>query len=42
MDERKSAAIQKMISGSAFAEICERFAELPETEAARETTHAMD
>ena len=38
MDERESAAIQKMISGEPFASICETFADLPEKEAAQEAT----
>ena len=38
MDERESAALQKMISGESFATICEAFADLPETDAAQEAT----
>ena len=38
MDARESAALHKMISGEPFAAICETFADLPETEAAQETT----
>jgi hypothetical protein len=37
MDERESAAIQKMISGEPFATICEAFADLPEARAAQES-----
>ena len=37
MDERESAAIQKMISGEPFATICETFADLPEAGAAQES-----
>jgi hypothetical protein len=38
MDERESAALHKMVSGEPFAAICETFADLPELDAARETT----
>jgi hypothetical protein len=38
MDERESAALQKMISRLPFAEICETFADLPPLHAAKETT----
>ena len=38
MDARESAALHKMISGEPFAAICETFADLPETQAAKETT----
>lgn len=38
MDARESAALHKMISCEPFAAICETFADLPETVAARETT----
>ena len=38
MDERESAAFDKMISGDPFASICETFADLPEMDAAQEAT----
>jgi hypothetical protein len=38
MDARESAALDKMISGEPFAEICETFADLPEMVAAQEAT----
>jgi hypothetical protein len=38
MDARESAALNKMISGEPFAAICDTFADLPETQAAHETT----
>ena len=38
MDERESAALQKMISGEPFAVICEIFADLPEMEAVKNAT----
>lgn len=38
MDQRESAAFDKMISGDPFASICESFADLPEMDAAREAT----
>lgn len=38
MDDRESAALHKMILGEPFAAICETFADLPEIDAARETT----
>ncbi len=38
MDERESAALHKMISGEPFAAICGTFADLPETQAAQETS----
>ena len=41
MDERESAALDKMISAERFAAICETFADLPEAEAAEEATALM-
>ena len=38
MDERESAALQKMTSSEPFAAICEAFADLPEMVAAQEAT----
>jgi hypothetical protein len=38
MDERESAALQKIISGEPFAAICETFADIPDLEAAQEAT----
>ena len=38
MDERESAALDKMIAGEPFAAICETFADLPEMQAAQEAT----
>ena len=38
IDERESAALQKMISGEPFAAICEAFADLAELQAAQEAT----
>jgi hypothetical protein len=38
MDARESAALHKMVSGEPFAAICESFADLPEPQAAQETT----
>ena len=38
MDQRESAALNKMILGEPFAAICETFADLPEIDAAREAT----
>jgi hypothetical protein len=38
MDEREWAALHKVVSGEPFTAICETFADLPEIDAARETT----
>jgi hypothetical protein len=38
MDDRESAAFDKMISGEPFAAICETFADLPELQAAQQAT----
>jgi len=38
MDERESAALEKMISGEPFAAVCEAFADLAEIQAAQEAT----
>jgi hypothetical protein len=38
MDERESAALQKIVSGERFVAICETFADLPEKNAAQEAT----
>jgi hypothetical protein len=38
MDERESAALDRMVSGEPFATICETFADLPEMDAVQETT----
>ena len=38
MDERESAALNKMMSGEPFAAICETFADLSETDAAQQAT----
>ncbi len=38
MDDRESAALDKMIPGEPFAAICETFADLPELQAAQQAT----